>query len=104
MASDASTTPAEQRWRAEVFVALKPLVNDPQGLAVRDGLHRLGYDTVSAVRAGKYIQLWLTAPDRATAEQRVAEMADKLLANPVMEQYRFTLHEDDDGRAAGVRE
>jgi phosphoribosylformylglycinamidine synthase len=83
------------RWRAEVFVSLKPVVNDPQGLAIRDGLHMLGYDEVEAVRAGKYVQLWLDAGDRAEAETRVHEMCDRLLANPVIERYHFSLAEDD---------
>jgi phosphoribosylformylglycinamidine synthase PurS subunit len=82
-----------KKWRADVYVTLKPVVNDPQGLAVRDGLHMLGYDEVDAVRAGKYIQLWLDAEEEAQAEARVNEMCDKLLANPVIEQYRFNLVE-----------
>jgi phosphoribosylformylglycinamidine synthase subunit PurS len=82
-----------KKWRADVYVTLKPVVNDPQGLAVRDGLHMLGYDEVGAVRAGKYIQLWLDAEEEAQAEARVNEMCDKLLANPVIEQYRFNLVE-----------
>ncbi len=82
------------RWRADVYVTLKPVVNDPQGLAIRDGLHMLGYDEVDAVRAGKFIQVWVDGNDSAEAEKRVAEMCDKLLANPVIEQYRFTLAED----------
>jgi phosphoribosylformylglycinamidine synthase len=89
----------QRRWRADVYVTLKPVVNDPQGLAVRDGLHMLGYDEVGAVRAGKYIQLWLEAEEQAGAEQRVAEMCDKLLANPVIEQYRFNLVEQSQNEA-----
>ena len=87
-----------KRWRAEVFVSLKPVVNDPQGLAIRDGLHNLGYGEVDAVRAGKYIQVWLDAPERPIAEARLTEMCDKLLANPVIEQYRFQVVESNDER------
>jgi len=83
------------RWRADVYVTLKPVVNDPQGLAIRDGLHMLGYNEVRAVRAGKFIQLWVEGDDSATAEERVTQMCDKLLANPVIEQYRFTLAADE---------
>ncbi len=83
-------------WCAEIFVSLKPVVNDPQGLAVRDGLHMLGYDEVSTVRAGKYLQLWLDAPDQRSAEERVRQMCEKLLANPVIEQYHFRLSQDSD--------
>ncbi len=85
---------SKQGWRADVYVALKPSVNDPQGLAVRDGLHRLGYDEVARVRVGRYIQVWLEAPDEATAATRVREMCERLLANPVIEEYRFQLARD----------
>ena len=53
--------PARQRWRARVIVTLKPVVNDPQGLAIRDGLHQLGYAGVQEVRAGKIIDVRLVA-------------------------------------------
>ncbi len=88
------STSVKTRWRADVYVTLKPVVNDPQGLAIRDGLHMLGYGEVDAVRAGKFIQLWVEGNDSSSAEQRVKEMCDKLLANPVIEQYRFELAED----------
>ncbi|MDI3340366.1 MAG: phosphoribosylformylglycinamidine synthase subunit PurS [Sphaerobacter sp.] len=87
---------APKRWLAEVFVSLKPVVNDPQGLAVRDGLHMLGYKEVDAVRVGKYLTLTLTAADREAAEARVAAMCEQLLANPVIEQYRLQVSEADD--------
>jgi phosphoribosylformylglycinamidine synthase PurS subunit len=89
-----TTKNGRSRWRADVFVTLKPVVNDPQGLAIRDGLHMLGYGEVDAVRAGKFIQVWVEGENSGEAEKRVAEMCDKLLANPVIEQYRFTLDED----------
>lgn len=79
------------RWRAEVYVSLRPGVNDPQGLAVRDGLRRLGYDEVEDVRVGRYVQVWLRAPDAESAQRRVAQMCEQLLANPVVEQYRFVV-------------
>lgn len=79
------------RWRARVFVSLKPVVNDPQGLSIRGGLHQLGYASVEAVRAGKFLELTLRAPDRAEAERQVDAMCRGLLANPVIEDYRFTL-------------
>jgi phosphoribosylformylglycinamidine synthase len=74
-------------WRARVMVTLKPVVNDPQGLAIRDGLHQLGYQGVTTVRAGKVIELRLQAPDAATATAQVREMAARLLANPVIEDF-----------------
>jgi phosphoribosylformylglycinamidine synthase len=78
-------------WRADVYVALKASVNDPQGLAVRDGLHRLGYDEVDRVRVGRYLQIWLAGADQEVAARRVREMCERLLANPVIEDYRFEL-------------
>ena len=78
-------------WLAQVYVTLKPVVNDPQGLAIRDGLHHLGFGSVKSVRAGKYIEVWLDEPDKAAAEARVTEMCRKLLANPVIEDFRFGL-------------
>ena len=81
------------QFKADVYVSLKPTVNDPQGLTIRIGLHQLGFDDVSAVRAGKHIEVWLEAPGRAAAEQQVESMCDKLLANPVIEDYRYAVTE-----------
>jgi phosphoribosylformylglycinamidine synthase len=78
---------------ARVYVTLKPTVNDPQGLTVRAGLHALGFASVDSVRAGKYMEIRLDAPDRAAAEAQVTEMCRKLLANPVIEDFRFELEE-----------
>lgn len=78
-------------YLARVYVTLKPAVNDPQGLTVMGGLHSLGYDAVSDVRIGKYLEIRLDAGDQETAEQAVAGMCDQLLANPVIEDFRFTL-------------
>ena len=78
-------------WRARVFVTLKPVVNDPQGLSIRGGLRQMGYQGVESVRVGKFLELTLRAPDREEAERLVAEMCRRLLANPVIEDFRFTL-------------
>lgn len=78
-------------WLARVYVTLKPAVNDPQGLAIRGGLHDMGYTEVDQVRAGKYLELTLTTPDRDEATRQVDEMCRRLLANPVVEDYRFEL-------------
>ncbi|PZC46283.1 MAG: phosphoribosylformylglycinamidine synthase [Chloroflexi bacterium] len=77
------------RYKAEIHVTLKRTVNDPQGLTIKGGLHSLGFDGVEAVRAGKYIEVWLEAGDKAEASSLVDAMCDKLLANPVIEDYRF---------------
>ncbi|MEE8442201.1 MAG: phosphoribosylformylglycinamidine synthase subunit PurS [Dehalococcoidia bacterium] len=79
---------------AKVYVTLKPSVNDPQGLTIMGGLRSLGFQSVSDVRAGKYLEVRLQETERTQAEDRVREMCDKLLANPVIEEYRFELVEE----------
>jgi len=74
--------------RARVYVTLKPSVFDPQGRVVADALSSLGYEDVQDVRQGKFFDLELSDTDPATARSRVTEMADRLLANPVIESYR----------------
>ena len=75
--------------RARVFVTLKPSVFDPQGRTIVDALHSLGYQNVADVRQGKYFELDLATTDHAQAETLAAEVADKVLANPVIESYRI---------------
>jgi phosphoribosylformylglycinamidine synthase len=80
-------------YLARVYVTLKPTVNDPQGLTVRGGLHSLGFTSVESVRAGKYMEIRVDAADHAAAETQVTEMCRKLLANPVIEDFRFELED-----------
>ncbi len=80
-------------YLARVYVTLKPTVNDPQGLTIRGALHSLGFEEVESVRAGKYLEVSLATKDRAEAEKQITEMCRKLLANPVIEDYRFELEE-----------
>ena len=80
-------------FSVEVFVVLRPMVNDPEGLVIRDGLRTIGFNEVASVRSGKYLTIELECEDRAEAESRVTEMCDKLLANPVIEEYRFAIKE-----------
>ncbi len=75
--------------RARVYVTLKEGVLDPAGKAVAHGLRALGFDEVQDVRLGKFIELELA--DCEDPEARVKAMADKLLANPVMEDFRVEL-------------
>ena len=79
--------------RVKVFVSLKSGVLDPQGKAIERSLHTLGYPEVRDVRMGKYLELVIEAESRAGAEARMREMCDKLLANPVIEDYRFEIQE-----------
>jgi len=77
--------------RVRIFVLLKEGVLDPQGNAIERSLHTLGYGEVQNVRVGKYLELNVDALSRAVAELRVREMCDKLLANTVIEDYRFEI-------------
>jgi len=74
--------------RARVFVTLKPSVFDPQGRTIADALQSLGYRSVEDVRQGKYFELDLATAEAAEARRLAAEVADKVLANPVIESYR----------------
>jgi len=78
---------------AKVYITLKPTVNDPQGLTIRDGLHMLGFDAVRSVRAGKYMEIKLEGDDQAKAAEQVREMCRQLLANPVIEDFKFDLEQ-----------
>jgi len=75
--------------RARVFVTLKPSVFDPQGQTIADALHSLGYGSVEDVRQGKYFELDLATTEPSAARALAAEVADKVLANPVIESYRI---------------
>jgi phosphoribosylformylglycinamidine synthase subunit PurS len=75
--------------RARVFVTLKPSVFDPQGRTIAEALHSLGYANVDDVRQGKYFELDLQTNEAAAARKLAAEVADKVLANPVIESYRI---------------
>ena len=78
---------------ARIYVTLKPTVNDPPGLTIRGGLHSLGFTSVQSVRSGKYMEIKIEAASRADADAQVAEMCRKLLANPVIEDFRYDLEE-----------
>lgn len=80
-------------YRAKVYVTLRPSVLDPAGTAVRSGLSHMGYDNVSKVRIGKYIELELTAESEASAHEQLDKICDQLLANPVIENYRIEIFE-----------
>ena len=74
--------------KARVFVTLKPSVFDPQGKTIADALHTMGYESVNDVRQGKYFELEVKVSSADQARALVAEVADKLLANTVIESYR----------------
>lgn len=77
--------------RAKIYVTLKREVLDPQGDAVRRSLSALGFEAVKSARVGKFIELELDGSDRASAEARIQSMCEKLLANPVIEDFHYDL-------------
>lgn len=77
--------------KATVLVRLKPEVLDPQGDAVRRALGRLGFEGVNRVRVGKLIEIDLDANNREELKAKLAQMADEMLANPVIEDFEITV-------------
>ncbi len=77
--------------KATVYVTIKQNVLDPQGKAVQGALNSMGFEEVGSVRIGKYMELELNTTDRSEAEARVKTMCEKLLANTVIEDYRYEL-------------
>lgn len=78
---------------ARVFVTLKPSVFDPQGHTITEALHQMGYAGIGDVRQGKYFELALPGRSAEDARALAAEVAHKLLANPVIESYRIEVAE-----------
>jgi phosphoribosylformylglycinamidine synthase subunit PurS len=77
--------------KARVFVTLKPSVFDPQGHTIAEALHSLGYGAVGDVRQGKFFELELNVASTTDAQTLAAEVADRVLANPVIESFRIEL-------------
>lgn len=80
-----------QTYQAQIYVTLRPSVLDPAGVAVQSGLKHMGYDNVDGIRIGKYIELTVTAETEAAATEQLNMICDRLLANPIIENYRFDL-------------
>lgn len=76
---------------AKVYVTLKKGILDPQGKAVKSSLASLGFQEVEDVRVGRYLEVLLEDLPRDTLEERVREMCQRLLSNPVIEDYRFEI-------------
>ncbi len=77
--------------KARVFVSLKPSVFDPQGRTIAEALHSMGYSGIGDVRQGKYFELEVDAASTDRARALASEVADKVLANPVIESYRIEI-------------
>lgn len=82
-----------RKYQARIYVTLRPSVLDPAGTAVQSGLQHMGYDNVEQVRIGKYVEMMLNAETEASAREQLDRVCDQLLANPVIENYRFELTE-----------
>ncbi len=83
------------RWLAEVHVALRSGMADPEGQTIGSALRALGYPTVSEVRSGKLMRIAFEEDDSEAAEAAVEEMCRRLLANPVMETATWELRADE---------
>jgi len=81
----------KRKMRARIVITLKPTVLDAQGATVQKALRNLGFAGVDEVRMGKYIEVALADGSQAEIRQQVDEMCKKLLANPIIEDYRFEL-------------
>ena len=77
--------------KAKVYITLKNGVLDPQGKAIQNALGHLGFEGVDEVRQGKLIEVSLKGTDKAVAEIELKQMCEKLLANTVVENYRFEI-------------
>jgi|TARA_Y100000758_G_scaffold280578_1_gene227672 phosphoribosylformylglycinamidine synthase len=80
-------------FAANIYVSLKSTVSDPQGATVSGALSQLGFDSVKDVRVGKYITLHIAESSIKEAESVVTDMCEQLLANTVIEEYKFELQE-----------
>ncbi|MEC4986552.1 MAG: phosphoribosylformylglycinamidine synthase subunit PurS [Oscillatoria sp. PMC 1068.18] len=81
------------QYHARIYITLRPSVLDPAGVAVKSGLKQLGYEDVEQVRIGKYIEMTLNAASEAEANAQLDLMCDRMLANTVIENYRFEVVE-----------
>jgi phosphoribosylformylglycinamidine synthase subunit PurS len=77
--------------KAKIHVTLKQGILDPQGKAIEHALDSLGFKHAANVRVGKYLELDLNQADKAKAEAEVKAMCEKLLANTIIEEYRYEL-------------
>lgn len=80
-------------YKATVIIKRRPKILDPQGKAVEQGAKLLGFNNVSKTRIGKYIEFFVNIDEKESAEKEVVEYCDKLLSNPIMEDYEYTLEE-----------
>jgi len=80
-------------FKAKVLIKRRPSILDPQGKAVEKGAEHLGIKNIRDTRIGKYIEFTVDTDDKAAAEKEVNDYCNKLLSNPIMEDFEFTLTE-----------
>jgi len=80
-------------FKATVIVKRRPKILDPEGKAVEQGAKLLGFNNVKQTRIGKYIEFFIDADNKALAEKELKEYSEKLLSNPIMEDFEYTLEE-----------
>lgn len=88
-------------YEAEIKVMLKKTVADPQGLTIKHALESLGFKNITEARIGKSVSICLDAKDKAQAQAQVKEMCQKLLANPIIEDFTFEVYPE---RSRGILE
>ena len=79
-------------FQARIYVTLKESILDPQGAAVKHALNNMNYGNIGTVRMGKMIQFDIEESDKSTAENQLKEMCEKILTNPVIENYSYELN------------
>ena len=77
--------------KAKIIIMPKKAVVDPQGKTVQSALAHMGYNDVGAVHVGKYLEIELSGSDKETACKQIDDACDKILSNPVIEDYRFEI-------------
>ncbi len=82
-------------YKAHITVTLRPTILDPQGKAAHHALKNLGFDQINSVRIGKYMELQLSADTEEGAESAARAACERLLANPIMEDFRVRIEPAD---------
>lgn len=83
-----------ENYKVKVHVTLKETVNDPEGITIHTALKRLGFQEIESVRSGKYFEIIVDSLDEELIDRKVNEMCLKLLANPVIEQYHYSVEKN----------
>ncbi|MFL2071271.1 phosphoribosylformylglycinamidine synthase subunit PurS [Marinilactibacillus psychrotolerans] len=78
-------------YNVKIYVTYKESILDPQGEAVRGAVHRMGFDEIEDIRMGKYFEIKVAKQEDRTVEETIETICDKLLANVVMESYRYEI-------------